>query len=139
MFADLNRRGTSPSSLLLRCREFLSAFAGIDMPERDAPPEILEVPEQRTDEPNWSQVPAELINNGDTFNIMRLDGLDPMIAWAMGAATGHTAVALWRDNSLMVTSSAPFPFLTRSVSPTPSPPTGRSTESSARPTRPGWR
>ena len=31
-----------------------------------------------------------MIRNGDTFNIMRLDGLDPMIAWAMGAATGHT-------------------------------------------------
>ena len=28
----------------------------------------------------WFQkVPAKLIKNGDTFDIMRLDGLDPMI------------------------------------------------------------
>ena len=75
-FADLNR-------------EFLSAFAGIEMNARsEEAPEILEVP-------------AEMIKNGDTFNIMRLDGLDPMIAWAMGAATGHTAVAIWRDDQLL--------------------------------------
>jgi hypothetical protein len=35
----------------------------------------------------------------------RLDGLDPMIAWAMGAATGHTAVALWRNEELFVCES----------------------------------
>lgn len=52
--------------------------------------------------PEVLTVPAELIKNGDTFNILRLDGLDPMIAWAMGAATGHTAVALWRDGQLQV-------------------------------------
>jgi hypothetical protein len=28
-----------------------------------------------------------------------------MIAWAMGAATGHTAVALWRDEELFVCES----------------------------------
>ena len=38
--------------------------------------------------------------NGDTINIMRLDGLDPMIAWAMGAATGHTAIALWKGDQV---------------------------------------
>ena len=31
---------------------------------------------------------------------MRLDGLDPMIAWAMGSATGHTAMALWKNKEL---------------------------------------
>ena len=25
---------------------------------------------------------------------------DPMIAWAMGAATGHTAIALWKDDEV---------------------------------------
>ena len=35
----------------------------------------------------------------------RLDGLDPMIAWAMGAATGHTAMALWKDGELFVCES----------------------------------
>jgi hypothetical protein len=79
-FADLNR-------------EFLSAFAGIEMNARsEEAPEILEVP-------------AEMIKNGDTFNIMRLDGLDPMIAWAMGAATGHTAVAMWKDEQLHICES----------------------------------
>ena len=29
-----------------------------------------------------------LIKSGDTFDILRLDGLDPMIGWAMGSATG---------------------------------------------------
>ena len=79
-FADLNR-------------EFLSAFSGIEMNARsEEAPEILEVP-------------AEMIKNGDTFNIMRLDGLDPMIAWAMGAATGHTAVAMWKDEQLHICES----------------------------------
>jgi len=79
-FADLNR-------------EFLSAFAGIEMnPRSEDAPKILEIP-------------AEMIKNGDTFDIMRLDGLDPMIAWAMGAATGHTAVALWKDDELFICES----------------------------------
>ena len=33
-------------------------------------------------------IPEELIKDGDTFHIMRLDGLDPMISWAKGSATG---------------------------------------------------
>ena len=36
---------------------------------------------------------------------VRLDGLDPMIAWAMGAATGHTAVALWQGQELFICES----------------------------------
>jgi len=35
-----------------------------------------------------------LIQSGDFFGIIRLDGLDPMLAWAMGTSTGHTTVAL---------------------------------------------
>ena len=64
-FADINR-------------DFLAAFVGIDMEPR------------AEDVPVFLDIPKEMIKNGDTFNIMRLDGLDPMIAWAMGAATGHT-------------------------------------------------
>ena len=33
-----------------------------------------------------------LIKSGDTFQILRLDGLDPMIAWAMGSATGNCSL-----------------------------------------------
>ena len=76
-FADLNR-------------EFLSAIVGIEMNARnDDAPEILEVS-------------AEMIRNGDTFNIIRLDGLDPMIALAMCAAKGHTAIAMWKDEQLHI-------------------------------------
>lgn len=39
-------------------------------------------------------VPESLIHPGDFFGVIRLDGLDPMLAWAMGSSTGHTAVAL---------------------------------------------
>ena len=33
-------------------------------------------------------IAAEDINDGDFFGVLRLDGLDPMLAWAMGARTG---------------------------------------------------
>ncbi len=68
--------------------DFLRDNAGIVMERRDAgTPEIM-------------PVDKSLFKNGDTIDIMRLDGLDPMIAWAMGAATGHTAIALWRDGEV---------------------------------------
>jgi hypothetical protein len=38
------------------------------------------------------------VQSGDFFGIIRLDGLDPMLAWAMGSTTGHTTVAI-RDAS----------------------------------------
>jgi len=34
------------------------------------------------------------IQSGDFLGVIRLDGLDPMLAWAMGSVTGHTTVAL---------------------------------------------
>jgi len=39
-------------------------------------------------------IDESLVNSGDFFGIIRLDGLDPMLAWAMGSSTGHTTVAL---------------------------------------------
>eukprot|EP00727_Mastigamoeba_balamuthi_P009416 m51a1_g5097 hypothetical protein (539) ;mRNA; f:283703-285716 len=33
-------------------------------------------------------------HSGDFLGIIRLDGLDPMLAWAMGSRTGHTALIL---------------------------------------------
>ena len=35
-----------------------------------------------------------LIGSGDFFGILRMDGLDPMLAWGMGATTGHTVVGM---------------------------------------------
>ncbi|QDZ18790.1 hypothetical protein HOP50_02g12940 [Chloropicon primus] len=37
---------------------------------------------------------SSLIHSGDFMGILRLDGLDPMLAWATGSTTGHTAIAL---------------------------------------------
>jgi len=34
------------------------------------------------------------IYDGDFFGVIRLDGLDPVLAWAMGSVTGHTTIAL---------------------------------------------
>jgi len=51
-------------------------------------------------------IPAERIKSGDFFGIIRLDGLDPMLAWAMGGThTGHTTIALWIDGVLNVCES----------------------------------
>jgi len=40
-------------------------------------------------------VDASLISSGDYFAVLRLDGLDPMIAFGTGGATGHSTVAVW--------------------------------------------
>jgi len=48
---------------------------------------------------------ASQVHSGDFFGILRLDGLDPMLAWAMGSTTGHTASALWMDGQLFVVES----------------------------------
>lgn len=45
------------------------------------------------------------MKSGDFLGIMRLDGLDPMLAWAMGSHTGHTTIALWIDGELYVCES----------------------------------
>ena len=59
---------------------FLRDFAGIEMPKRSF--------EGSDDDSSYIPDPS-LIRSGDTFNILRLDGLDPMIGWAMGSATGN--------------------------------------------------
>lgn len=45
------------------------------------------------------------VASGDFFGIVRLDGLDPMLAWGMGSTTGHTTVALWVDGELFICES----------------------------------
>ena len=49
-----------------------------------------------------------LINDGDFFGVIRLDGLDPTLAWAMGAHTGHTTIALRFDGELYICESTTF-------------------------------
>eukprot|EP00996_Jenningsia_fusiforme_P006206 NODE_744_length_1937_cov_23.815148_g689_i0.p1 GENE.NODE_744_length_1937_cov_23.815148_g689_i0~~NODE_744_length_1937_cov_23.815148_g689_i0.p1 ORF type:complete len:568 (-),score=82.53 NODE_744_length_1937_cov_23.815148_g689_i0:154-1857(-) len=48
---------------------------------------------------------ASQIRTGDLFAGIRLDGLDPMLAWAMGATTGHVTSAIWINGELFVTES----------------------------------
>jgi hypothetical protein len=45
------------------------------------------------------------VHSGDFFGVMRLDGLNPLLAWAMGSTTGHTTTALWVDGELYVCES----------------------------------
>lgn len=70
--------------------DFLRKYAGINMPPLTAPLRV----------PNASE-----IHSGDLFGGIRLDGLDPMLAWAMGASTGHMTAAIWEDGQLYVTES----------------------------------
>ena len=41
------------------------------------------------------------IHSGDFIGVIRLDGLDPVLAFGMGSHTGHTAVALWEETWLV--------------------------------------
>lgn len=59
--------------------DFLAKYAGVKMTPRSTPSVTID---------------EDSINSGDFFGVMRLDGLDPMLAWAMGSTTGHTTVAL---------------------------------------------
>ena len=47
----------------------------------------------------------EDVHSGDFFGLMRMDGLNPMLAWAMGSETGHTTIALRRDGVLSICES----------------------------------
>eukprot|EP00301_Raphidiophrys_heterophryoidea_P018984 c3973_g1_i1.p1 GENE.c3973_g1_i1~~c3973_g1_i1.p1 ORF type:complete len:594 (+),score=163.66 c3973_g1_i1:45-1826(+) len=70
------------SSAASRNLDFLSKYASIHMTKRNITDVALNASE---------------INSGDFFGVLRLDGLDPMLGWAMGSTTGHTTVAL-RDS-----------------------------------------
>lgn len=59
--------------------EFLSKYRNLTMAPRNSGVVTL----------NESQ-----IQDGDFFGVMRLDGLDPMLAWGMGSTTGHTLIAI---------------------------------------------
>ena len=39
------------------------------------------------------------VHSGDYLAILRLDGLDPTIAWGAGGMTGHSALAVWRTEA----------------------------------------
>jgi len=70
--------------------EFLSEYAHKDMLPN---PTLMDPPS------------ADQVKSGDFFGVIRLDGLDPMLAWAMGSTTGHTTVAMWIDDELYICES----------------------------------
>eukprot|EP01102_Stenamoeba_stenopodia_P022692 TRINITY_DN9549_c0_g1_i4.p1 TRINITY_DN9549_c0_g1~~TRINITY_DN9549_c0_g1_i4.p1 ORF type:complete len:568 (+),score=96.16 TRINITY_DN9549_c0_g1_i4:72-1775(+) len=70
--------------------DFLQSYANVTMPPRD----IQVVTLNESD-----------IHSGDFLGVIRLDGLDPMLAFGMGAHTGHTTVALWIEGELYICES----------------------------------
>jgi len=80
-----------PESCALANLQFLEQYCSIAMPARNT---------------TKVSVPASAIHSGDFFGVIRLDGLDPMLAWAMGGShTGHTTIAMWINNVLHVCES----------------------------------
>jgi len=65
-------------------------------------------------------IPASQIRSGDYLAILRLDGLDPMIAFGSGGQTGHSAVAAWRGDTLYIIESTDAdPFTPKPYWPAP--------------------
>lgn len=69
---------------------FIRDYMGVDMKPR----EITDV-----------DIDEDLVHSGDFVGILRLDGLDPIIAWGMGSVTGHTTVAHRIDGVLHICES----------------------------------
>mmetsp|Transcript_14523 Transcript_14523/g.37048 ORF Transcript_14523/g.37048 Transcript_14523/m.37048 type:complete len:550 (-) Transcript_14523:54-1703(-) len=70
--------------------EFLSSHMQYTMEEREDV--VLDIDEDE-------------VQSGDFLGIIRLDGLDPLLAWGMGSRTGHTAVAMRINGTLYVCES----------------------------------
>jgi len=89
MFLPLTTKGVSASAAE-RNMDFLAKYAGVDMKNRTI---------------NEVDIDESTVQSGDFFGIIRLDGLDPMLGWAMGSTTGHTTVALRENGTLYVAES----------------------------------
>mmetsp|Transcript_84665 Transcript_84665/g.168130 ORF Transcript_84665/g.168130 Transcript_84665/m.168130 type:complete len:666 (-) Transcript_84665:59-2056(-) len=90
LFVPLSRKSVPPQAAQ-RNVDFLKRYVGIDMKERHDDGSLV--------------LQEDDIQSGDFFGILRLDGLDPMLAWGMGSHTGHTTVALWEDGQLYIAES----------------------------------
>jgi len=72
---------TLPEATEKQNLHFMKAMAAVDLPARKNTVDV--------------DIDPKLIHPGDFFGILRLDGLDPMLAWAMGGThTGHTTIAM---------------------------------------------
>jgi len=112
VFRFLNDFGTTLADLYDTIMLFLPALSGPSIPETCAAANLQFLSEycsvnmeNRTT--TVVSVDESLIGSGDLFGVIRLDGLDPMLAWAMGGShTGHTTVAMRaEDGSLHVCES----------------------------------
>lgn len=89
LFVPVETRGV-PWIVAQANLDFLNKMMDVQMPKRA----ITDV-----------DVDPSLIHSGDFLGIIRLDGLDPMIAFGMGSTTGHTTVAQWIDGVLHICES----------------------------------
>jgi len=78
LFANYGTAQVDPTSAALNV-QFLRDYAWKNMTLRQTQEVTL----------NESQ-----LYDGDFLGVIRLDGLDPTLAWAMGSVTGHTTIAL---------------------------------------------
>ena len=80
-----------PKKLAEKNRDFLQKYTKFVYEPRDQ---------------SQNRIPHESeIKSGDAFYVMRFDGLNSMLAWAMGSTTGHVTGAMWIDNELYVVES----------------------------------
>jgi len=56
---------------------------------------LLAIPLRESGQGRAAVIEESEVGNGDLFGVLRMDGLDPMLAWGMGATTGHMTTALW--------------------------------------------
>jgi hypothetical protein len=70
--------------------DFLKWSINYDLVER--PTKVVEIDEN-------------LVQSGDYFAVMRLDGLDPMIMYGTGSHSGHSVVALRMEGNLYIVES----------------------------------
>jgi hypothetical protein len=90
LFYPMDTQGVDEASALKNI-DFIERYTHFKMPAR-------------SDSDN-AFIPEDQIKSGDFFGVMRLDGIDPMLAWAMGSTTGHVTTALWIDGELYVAES----------------------------------
>ena len=58
-------------------------------------------------------IDKKMIQSGDSLQVVKLDGLDPLIAWGTGGRTGHTTLVVWNRNNTVLyicesTDASPF-------------------------------
>jgi hypothetical protein len=94
MFEPLLQQGVSDFAAR-RNADFLKRYRLVDFPERSNPPEGVAQPVLNESE----------IHAGDFLGIIRMDGLDTMLAWGMGSTTGHTVVVMEEDGQKYVAES----------------------------------